>query len=108
MSKHKKTRQEKIISDLRHKLQIQNQITSSPETPTLKYEFKRNSGIGVKSNTIKFNNQQKTNLTEVKTYPYLIHDLLKTGILTLSIVILECLLLFSLKSHMLNLPGLNF
>lgn len=101
MGKHKKTRKEKIIADLRHQL----------------YSFKHQDFPSQNSSIIKpINPQEKQVLsninsfanTLINSYPYLKHDVLKTLILTMSIVAFQILLLLILKRHIIVLPGIHY
>lgn len=113
MSKHKKTRQEKIIADLRRKLAYQNSTQKSK--PLEKLQEKKSVAENklmtphfqyqTKPPEINIGSQKTTNSNK---YPYLKHDLLKTGILTGSFLIAEFLLFFILKNHFINLPMLNY
>lgn len=113
MSKHKKTRQEKIIADLRRKIAYQNptQKTKSLEKPQENKSISENKPI-----TTHFLYQTKLSGTNIKSqkitnsnkYPYLKHDLLKTGFLTTSFLIIELLLFFVLKNHFVKLPMLSY
>lgn len=89
MPKHKKTRQEKVISDLRRKL------IQSPNS-NLKIslgEFK----IGKRSDFTPA-------IASKSNYSYLKHDLFRTSGLTLVIAITEILIFLALKKHILTLP----
>jgi|GEM_PF-2380313 len=103
MSKRKKTRQQKIISDLRRKTQPQSSHPEKPEQskPTLpSYSFQvssMNSSESVSKNDI-----------TATSYPFLIHDLKRTGILTFIFIAAELLLFFLLKQHIVKLPMISY
>ena len=98
MSKHKKTREEKIIADLRHQLySLKTHDFSHSSLP--------------KSNTVKQKiiTAYSPAITIPKTsYLYLKHDVLKALILTLAIIAFQIILLFILKRHILVLPGIYY
>lgn len=90
MAKHKKTRQQKIVAELRRKLQIQNQTyafspSQTPEQPKKKHAY-------VLRTT-----------PNVTAYPYIKHDLLKTFILTGTVIIFELILFFLTKYNILRI-----
>jgi hypothetical protein len=88
MSKHKKTRKEKVIADYRHKLYTFVNKNLSPEK------------ITAPTATIAGNNYPSTG--------YVIKDVLKTGILTLTIVAAQIILFFLLTRHVINLPFVKY
>ncbi|MDP3987963.1 MAG: hypothetical protein Q8P80_02360 [Candidatus Levybacteria bacterium] len=100
MSKHKKTRQQKIIAQLRRKINLEKQGTESL--------------LSVNQLTAQLSQPQKTKFSYLptnlqktapaQTYAYLSHDLLKTALLTSSIAVAEILLFFLSKNHTLRLP----
>jgi hypothetical protein len=87
-AKHKKTRREKIIADYRHQVYILKNNNISPSisnsTPT----------IAISENDY-FNT-------------HIVKDVLKTGILTCSIIAAQIVLFFLLKNHAIKLPMLNY
>jgi len=86
MSKHKKTRKEKIIADYRHQVYILE-----------------NKNIAVNSSAIpKAVNENSYFNT------YILKDVLKTGILTCSIIAMEVVFFFLLKKHLFLIPNLNY
>ncbi|MBI4089599.1 MAG: hypothetical protein HY424_02730 [Candidatus Levybacteria bacterium] len=84
--KHKKTRKQKIIADSRHQVYAWENKTSLP-TPTI--------------NTVIVNKNSDV-------YSYILHDVLKTGLLTFSIIIGELILFFLLKNHIIKLPNIIY
>lgn len=95
MSKHKKTRQEKIIADLRRQLLQTERIIplSSPQSVSEESQQYNNSPVRVSS---------------LQTAPYLFSDLLRTSLVTCAIIAGEFTLLFLLKKHLIILPTLSF
>lgn len=93
MSKHKKTREQKIISELRRKLKTRN------ITPDIKAEGKETEE---KTTAYKLNFENKTIIknqsNRIENNPFLKHDLLKTAYLTGSIVFAEIILLLVTKN----------
>jgi len=97
MAKKRKTRQQKILADLRHNFRhtLVNQVPSSE-----KIQPQPASGISL---------SYKPNLqTSINTYPYLVKDLSKTGVLTLAILIFQIILFALLKNHVLIIPGISY
>ena len=85
MSKHKKTRKEKIIADYRHQVYIlKNNIPLS------------NSATAI---VIKENSDYSVNILK---------DVLKTSVLTCAIVIAQIILFFLLKRHIVSLPIVRY
>lgn len=107
MTKRKKTREQKIISQLRRKLQLSssspsaNKITSNiPNTHLYSYtdtETKRTVQSQITKNNIK-------NIT----YTHLRKDLIKTSATTATIVVAELILLFLLKNNLITISKLTF
>jgi hypothetical protein len=86
MSKHKKTRKEKIIADYRHQIYILKDDNMPTYTPA--------PAIAINENRY-FND-------------HILKDVIKTGILTCFIVIAQFVLLFLLKRHIIALPMINY
>ncbi len=84
MNKHRKTLIEKKLAD-------QNREMAYTFSPVLQSE-----------RTISV-----PKITTIYTHEYLKQDLLKTVILTTSLIIIQLLMLFMLKSHILKLPMAN-
>lgn len=105
MPKYKKTKQQKIIKDLRRKL-LYN--TPSSKTPEEKAETVSLPQVNEKTIALQNYNLSTSNIPKVtdskSNNPYLIHDLKKTGILTGTIILAQIVLLFLLKYHILVLP----
>ena len=86
MSKHKKTRKEKIIADYRHQVYIlKNNIPLSNPIVTA---IAVNESSDFTANILK--------------------DVLKTTILTCTIVVAQIILFFLLKRHIINLPIVKY
>lgn len=94
MAKKKKTRQQKIIADLRRQVTLSKPQESKPETKPKNF-----------SNPALITYAPKIRAV---TYPYLKKDLQKTAILTSSVIALQMILYFLLKSHILVLPRLGY
>ena len=86
MSKHKKTRKQKIIADYRHQV------------------------YSLKNKNISFDiSTPKMVINKIPhSYTYVISDVLKTTILTLSIIAIQLMLFFALKKHIISIPNLNY
>lgn len=99
MSK-RKTKQEKIITDLHRKLHAQSQSAPSSRhvsSPSSTYTYKSRN-IDSSPNVI----TSSTNLSYIK------HDLLKTTIVTSTIVLSQLLLLYLLRSHIIMIPMVRY
>ena len=97
MGKHKKTLEQKKISDLRRNLYTFN-TSQSVLNQTVNRLDSKTSPLPVKSTTSFSINQ----------YPYLISDISKTGILTGIIILAQIILYFLLKNHILVLPMVKY
>jgi predicted secreted protein len=87
MSKHKKTRKEKVIADYRNQVYIlKNSIPLSNSATTTTIAIKENADFTAD----------------------ILRDVLKTTILTCAIVVLQLVLFFLLKRHILNLPIVKY
>lgn len=104
MSK-RKTRQQKIIADLRRKVQL-NQSIHASETSSIGRE------IPEEIKTFTFTAPQNTTYNQKSsaftTSALLLPDLQKTGIVTSAIIIGEVILFFLLKQHILVIPMVNY
>lgn len=94
MRKHKKTRKEKIIADLRRSLQTQATGQTFSFAPQK---------IIIKKAVL-----PQTYAITTNSYPYLTHDLLKTFTLTGVIITSQLLLLYFLKIHLIKIPNLIY
>lgn len=90
----RKTRQQKIIADLRRQLS------------TTKTEPIRTKEVSENKVTIKSVPQVPQHLTY--TNPYLAKDLKKTAILTAGIILGQLFLFFLFRQHILILPGISY
>jgi predicted secreted protein len=87
MSKHKKTRKEKVIADYRNQVYIlKNNIPLRNSTTATTIAIKENADFTAD----------------------ILRDVLKTTILTCAIVVLQLVLFFLLKRHILNLPIVKY
>jgi predicted thioredoxin/glutaredoxin len=86
MSKHKKTRKEKIVADYRHQVYILKNKDINVNSPAV--------AIAVHENG--------------HSSSYVLKDLLKTGVLTFSIIAAEIIFYFLLKAHAISIPNLNY
>ena len=102
MAKKKKTRQQKIIADLRRQVNA----SQSHVEETQKREEKRENPV-----TISLSNAATTIRKPqifTNTYPYLVNDLRKTAILSLAIVFAQLIFLFVLRNHIVTIDGLIY
>ena len=84
--KHKKTRKQKIIADYRHQVYILKNESMPLNNPTLAIPVNENSYLNT----------------------HVLKDVLKTGILTCSIVATQIIIFFLLKNHVIKLPNINY
>ena len=107
MSKRKKTRQQKQIADLRQKLHHLSPTQSSEESNT-----QIQNSLSTQSNRLTYTPVSTPQLQKTAAFaysnPYLKHDLAKTALLVVAVVVFEMVLLFILKQHILVLPFANF
>lgn len=91
----RKTREQKKIAQLRHKLSSQTHLAVVPETETEKTQKKQ---------FYKLPEHAKRTSETTSSYIFLQKDLSKTFFLSLAILIFQFLLLFLLKTHVMRLP----
>src|ERR1035437_8644021 len=101
----RKTRQQKIIADLKRQINA-SQTKSAP----LEKKFeKHEQPLSPSLNLPKFNlSEKKQPISTFTNTTYLIKDLRKTVILTASIVAVQLILLIILKNHILIFNGLVY
>ncbi len=93
--KHKKTRKEKIIADYRHQVYILKNKSSTDSVLDKNIPF-NNPTLAIPVNENFYSNT------------HVLKDVLKTGILTCSIIAAQIILSFLLKRHMITLPMLKY
>ena len=105
MAKKKKTKQQKIIADVRRQLFKKNLSNHKIEekNPTVE---KITPQINTQKKDLTTAPSQEKN--DINNYAYLMHDLRKTATLTGSIITLQILLYLSLTHKILVLPGLSY
>lgn len=105
MSRHKKTRHQKIIADLRRKLNLKKTESLPLGVEKLaKKEAKAESPILPKQTPI----ISQGEISHLDTASYLMHDLSKTAILTTAIVFFQLVFFFLLKTNVVSLPIAGF
>lgn len=92
MAKHRKTLEQKKVADLRHKF----------------YSFDSKNAPFLKTKIFSETKNDSIALTTANKYPYLLHDILKTGILTLSIIGIQLILFVLLKNKIIALPIVSY
>lgn len=92
MAKKRKTKEQKKLADSRHDFM---RVTVNPLAST--YQFQSPKNLESKAKTV-----------NVDSYLYLKKDLLKTTMLTLSILAFQFLLFAILKNHTIVIPGLKY
>ncbi|MBI2031330.1 MAG: hypothetical protein HYT08_01825 [Candidatus Levybacteria bacterium] len=102
MSRHKKkTRKQKVLADLHRKMQ-------SLETHS---SIALNEEKKIKSSEVPRIKPQTTvtyRPLAINTYPFLLKDISRTGILTAIILAFQIILLFLLKNHIISLQGISY
>ena len=97
MSRHKKTRKEKIIADYRHQVYILKDKSSTES---------------VLDKDMSFNNSTPAPAIAVYedsyTNTHVLRDITKTGILTFSIITFQIILFFLLTRHIITLPIVKY
>ncbi len=107
MAKKKKTRQQKIIADLRRQLytsqakDVPLEIKTENNTQSLSITLPKMPKINTTAN-------RETSPAFTNTYPYLAKDLRKTAIVTTAILAAQLLLFFTLVNHIIVFPGLTY
>jgi len=96
MAKKRKTREQKILADLRHNFK-HNFISQAPLAGKIQAQIIPSIVIPRAQKTVALN-----------AYPYLIKDLTKTAMLTLGIFAFQIILLALLKNHVLLIPGISY
>ena len=96
MAKKKKTRHQKMLADLRHKISL-----SEISQPTPAYTIAA-PVTAVQKTVI------KPSTAFANTNPYLLQDIRKTGLLTLSLLAAQFLLFILLQYHVVKIPGISY
>jgi hypothetical protein len=99
----RKTRQQKIIADLRRQLSLTKDTSMEKQLPKEKEEIKVRPIFQLQPKTA-----ETTTRHLAYTNPYLGKDLQKTAFLTAGIVAAELILFFSFRQHLLILPGVSY
>lgn len=99
MAKHRKTLEQKKIADLRHKFYSFDQAQ-------LGFDAKNISSV--KTKTLSEIKNDSISIATANKYPYLLHDILKTGVLTLSIIGIQLILYVLLNNKIIALPMVNY
>ena len=97
-AKKRKTRKDKILSDLHRKTSYKVDVTSFASPVT-----KSAPEIKPASRTV-----SKSSKSNIDKYPHLIKDISRTGIVTASIIAFQILLFVILKFHVIKLPGISY
>jgi hypothetical protein len=105
MAKKKKTRQQKIIADLRRQINASQEKSAPVEKKIERHEKPVSPSLTLPVVNLNERKQTSSTFTNIS---YLIKDLRKTAILTTSIVACQLILLFILKNHVVTLSGLIY
>ena len=97
MAKKRKTKEQKKLADSRHS--FSHNIANQPV-----FTIKTN----IKESTLNNSLKKPETYSSKETYPFLIKDLSKTGILTAAILGFQVILYFLLTKHSLRIPGLIY
>ncbi len=98
MSRKRKTRRQKMLADLRHQMSLSSDIKPPIEPEAEAQVATSNRYQFTFTTATKDSPYQRVQTTVLPTYSYLSKDLLKTAIVTGSIIIIELGLAFGLKS----------
>jgi hypothetical protein len=96
MAKKRKTREQKILADLRHNFK-HTFISQAPLAGKIQAQIAPSIAAPRTQETVALN-----------AYPYLTKDLTKTAILTLGIFVFQIILFTLLKNHALIIPGISY
>lgn len=99
MANHRKTLEQKKIADLRHKFYSLDQTRLSSNSKSFP---------SVRTNLFSQSKNVATTASLTNKYPYLLHDILKTGVLTGLILIVQIILFFLLKNKIIVLPAVGY
>lgn len=107
MAKHKKTKEQKKIADLRRRLQFQTEKnTINNEARKSLYSIET-TNQPKRESIYSFKHEIK-NKASIINYDYVMEDLKRTGILTGSVIAAQLVLFYLLKTHILSLPMVKF
>lgn len=101
MSKHKKTKEQKIISSLHRQLEIHTQQAA----PSSRHIVSASSTYSYKA---KPSHGQKTVSLPASDLAHVRYDLIKTTLLTSSIVAALLVLYYVLKTHLIAIPLISY
>lgn len=93
MSKHKRTREQKKIADLRRQIYYS---LGKDHVSTFEINHPKEKENKFRSSVL------------INAYPFLARDILKIGILTATILTLQVILFFLLKKHIITLPNISY
>ena len=96
MAKHRKTLEQKKLADLRRKFYSFDRVKRDLDQVRLGLD------------AISESKNVAITVSPTNKYPYLISDILKTGILTGLIIVMQIILFFLLKNHVLVLPMVKY
>jgi hypothetical protein len=105
MAKKKKTRQQKIIADLRRQINASQPKSAPVEKKIEKSKKPTSPSLNLPIINLSEKKQASSTFTNIA---YLAKDLQKTAILTTSIIACQLILLFILKNHIITLNGLIY
>lgn len=95
MSKERRTRRQKEITQLRHQLEQRNQLQNTFTSPAA-------------FTSMPITQPKSVNVITVSHYPYLGKELRKTATLSLGIITVEIIIFSLLKYHVIVLPNLVY
>lgn len=96
MAKQKKTREQKIIAKLRHKLTSKGTL---PQATSI--------SVAQKAPAFSYAGTNSAQPNKLVNYSYVAHDLTKTGFITIGIICLELIFFLLVKNHII-LASLNY
>ncbi|OGH03115.1 MAG: hypothetical protein A2798_01655 [Candidatus Levybacteria bacterium RIFCSPHIGHO2_01_FULL_37_17] len=87
MSRKRKTREQKKLADIRHQFNHPSPRLTYDANPTI---------------------VQSEIKVQLNAYPYLKKDLIRTALLSSTIIGLQIILFLILKNHLIKLPGISY
>lgn len=94
MAKRKNTLKQKLVADMRHQVYSLNDTSSVSLVP----KKEKTPNLPLKNSST----------TSIDITSYLRHDILKTAILTGTILLFQTLLFLTLKGHVIRIPNISY
>lgn len=113
MTKKRKTKKEKLIAELRHKLASKSIDHSSDKNDTyvkenIEHKEEKRNYFTFQSNANRSNQLQASKSFNSSGFNFVTRDLYTTALLTGAIIALEIILFIFLKNKIVEIPNLSF